>query len=277
MPELPEVETMRRGLLPIVGGVVTSFHRLPCQRRPIEIVPEPAKISRALRGKRVTAIERKGKRVIVRVENDHRLVFEPRMTGLVLLDDPPSTAHRRARLVLSGVADSQLVYWDRRGLGSIRLLDPDQFETVLGPPRLGPDALEVTAAELAESLAESRRAVKVALLDQRVLAGVGNLYASELLHRARIHPACVCRDITRGQWKKIHAAMVDVLVEAIRHEGSTLSDGTYRTAMNNPGNYQNEHRVYDREDMPCRTCKQSVRRIVQAQRSSFFCPRCQVI
>jgi formamidopyrimidine-DNA glycosylase len=71
--------------------------------------------------------------------------------------------------------------------------------------------------------------------------------------------------------------MVDVLVEAIRHEGSTLSDGTYRTAMNNPGNYQNEHRVYDREDMPCRTCKQPVRRIVQAQRSSFFCPRCQVI
>jgi formamidopyrimidine-DNA glycosylase len=276
VPELPEVETMRRGILPIVGGVVTAFHRLPCERRPIAIVPEPAVISRALRGKQVTAIERKGKRVIVRIGNDQRLVFEPRMTGLVLLDDPPSAAHCRARLMLSGVADSQLVYWDRRGLGSIRLLNPTEFEAALGPPRLGPDALEVTAGQLAEKLTASRRAIKVALLDQRVLAGVGNLYASELLHRARVHPARPCCELTRMQWKRIHAAMVEVLLEAIRHEGSTLSDGTYRTAMNNPGNYQNEHRVYDCEGETCRTCgKQPIRRIVQAQRCSFYCPSCQ--
>lgn len=275
MPELPEVETMRRGILPIVGGVVAAFHRLPCQRRPIKISPTPATISRTLRGQTVVAIERRGKRVAVRFTSDHRLVFEPRMTGLVLLDDPPSKAHCRARLILTDVHDSELVYWDRRGLGSIRLFTADDYATVLGPPNLGPDALATSSEELHLSLQASRRAVKVALLDQRVLAGVGNLYASEILHRAGVHPETSCNVLTMKQWERIHSELVEVLQEAIRYEGSTLSDGTYRTALNDTGRYQNEHRVYDREGELCPTCGQeSIERIVQAQRSTFFCPKC---
>lgn len=276
MPELPEVETMRRGLLPIVGGMVRGFHRLPCQRRPIEITPTPAKVSARLRGKTVVAIERRGKRVAVRFSNDHRLVFEPRMTGLVLLDQPPSREHCRARLLLSDVEDSQLTYWDRRGLGSIRLMTAEQYESVLGPPHLGIDALQISVTQLMSQLERSRRAIKVALLDQRAIAGVGNLYASELLHRAKVHPATPCDSLSKRQWQAVHASLLDVLEEAIRYEGSTLSDGTYRTALNDSGRYQNEHRVYDREGEPCPDCKvQSIQRIVQAQRSTFFCPRCQ--
>lgn len=276
MPELPEVETMRRGILPIVGGTVAAFHRLPCQRRPIAIAPRPSSISRTLRGRTVTAIERRGKRVAVCFDTGHRLVFEPRMTGLVLLDDPPSKAHCRARLILDGVDDSELVYWDRRGLGSIRLLTADEYATVLGPPNLGPDALATSAGEIQSRLGASKRAIKVALLDQRVLAGVGNLYASELLHRASVHPESPCDKLSAKQWRKIHATLVEVLEEAILYEGSTLSDGTYRTALNDEGRYQNEHRVYDREGELCPTCRQdSIQRIVQAQRSTFFCPTCQ--
>jgi formamidopyrimidine-DNA glycosylase len=275
MPELPEVETMRRGILPIVGGTVVGFHRLPCLRRPIAISPTPAKIARTLLGQTIKAIERRGKRVIVRSESDHRLIFEPRMTGLVLLEDPPSTEHCRARLLLEGAAAAELVFWDRRGLGSIRMLDAEQFEVVLGPPNLGPDALVITAAQLQSALADSRRAVKVALLDQKVLAGVGNLYASELLHRSAIHPESTCLSLTRKQWGKLHTAMVEILEDAILHEGSTLSDGTYRTALNNSGQYQNAHQVYDREGKACYECGTAIQRIVQSQRSTFFCPRCQ--
>jgi len=129
---------------------------------------------------------------------------------------------------------------------------------------------------LRDRLKASRRAIKVALLDQRALAGVGNLYASEILHLCGIHPAHRCDRLTRGDWQAIVATMHDVLATAIRYEGSTLADGTYRNALNQAGGYQNHHRVYDRADEACLRCKAGrVVRIVQAQRSTFYCPTCQ--
>ena len=121
----------------------------------------------------------------------------------------------------------------------------------------------------------ARAGRKVALLDQAAIAGVGNLYASELLHVAHVHPQRRCDQLTKAQWERIHAAMVDVLEAAIRYEGSTLSDGTYRNALNKAGGYQNEHRVYDKANQPCPICQAEIARIIQAQRSTFFCPRCQ--
>ena len=122
----------------------------------------------------------------------------------------------------------------------------------------------------------SRRAIKVALLDQKVVAGVGNLYASELLHLAAVHPAKRCSQLSRMDWERVHQQMQHVLGEAIKYEGSTLSDGTYRNALNKEGGYQNHHRVYDREGATCPSCRQEeIVRIVQAQRSTFFCPQCQ--
>src|SRR4029453_12398022 len=118
----------------------------------------------------------------------------------------------------------------------------------------GPDALSVRADELRERLGRSRRAIKVALLDQRALAGVGNLYASEILHRAKVHPATRCEQLKPAQWQLIHTFLGEVLQEAIRHEGSTLSDGTYRNALNQSGGYQNHHRVYDRAGERCSSC-----------------------
>jgi formamidopyrimidine-DNA glycosylase len=131
---------------------------------------------------------------------------------------------------------------------------------------------------LRDRLAASRRAIKVALLDQRTVAGIGNLYASEILHLAGIHPARPCQRLKPGDWQALSAAVVDVLSEAIRYEGSTLSDGTYRNAQNEAGGYQNHHRVYDRAGESCPGCRKAkVVRIVQAQRSTFFCPVCQPV
>ncbi len=276
MPELPEVETMRRGIAAVLGSKIGEVERFAPDYQPITIAPAWPTFRRRLRGKRIIGLARAGKRVVLELSGDDRLVIEPRMTGLVLVTDPPNMAHLRLRLTLREGPVAHLMYWDRRGLGTVRLMTVEEFEERLGPGQLGPDALEITSSVLRERFCASRRAIKVALLDQRAVAGIGNLYASEILHMATIHPARRCDQITRDQWERIHIAMFKILHEAILYEGSTLSDGTYRNALNQSGGYQNEHRVYDRADKKCRTCGEAeIVRIVQAQRSTFFCPACQ--
>lgn len=276
MPELPEVETMRRGIAPIVGGRVVDIERPRCRKKPIAIEPSFAALRRRCVDQAIVATGRAGKRVVVVLESDDRLIFEPRMTGLVLLSDPPNEEHLRLRFALTGGGPSQLLYWDRRGLGSVRLVSGDEYAARYGLARLGPDALAITADELRQRLARSRRAIKVALLDQAAVAGIGNLYASEILHAAGIHPARRCASLRREQWQSIHRSLIEILEQAIHYEGSTLADGTYRNALNQSGGYQNCHRVYDKADQVCRRCnRHTIVRIVQAQRSTFFCPGCQ--
>jgi formamidopyrimidine-DNA glycosylase len=156
------------------------------------------------------------------------------------------------------------------------LLSPDEYEAAYGLDTLGPDALVMTAELYRERLGNSQRAVKVGLLDQKAVAGIGNLYASEILHLAGVGPQRTCRSLKLKQWEAIAAAALEVLKTAIRYEGSTLSDGTYRNALNKSGGYQNEHRVYAKAGHPCPRClSATIERIVQAQRSTFHCPRCQ--
>lgn len=275
MPELPEVETMRRGVLSIVGSRIEAAERPPCRRRPILLRPRIDAFNRRTRGRRISGIDRRGKRVMLRLDDAQTIVIEPRMTGLVLLSDPPTREHLRFRLRLRGGPEPDLWFWDRRGLGTVRLLDADEVVTAVDA-RLGIDALQITAESLRQRLRASRRTIKVALLDQQAVAGIGNLYASEILFVAGIDPRTRCDRLSGPQWSRIAAATLEVLHEAIAHEGSTLSDGTYRNALNDPGSYQNYHRVYDRAGRACGRCSTAaIRRIVQAQRSTFFCPGCQ--
>ncbi len=276
MPELPEVETMRRGILQVQGARITDVQQLTGTHKPITIEPKPAVFRRRAKGQTILEVGRVGKRVVLLLSNGDQIVLEPRMTGLVLLADPPNVEHLRLRIDLEQCPVKHLWFWDRRGLGCVYLLNPDEFGERLGPDRLGPDALKLDPERMRERLGASRREIKVALLDQRALAGVGNLYASELLHVAGVHPQKRCDRITRPQWERIHQAMEEVLLDAIEHEGSTLSDGTYRNALNQSGGYQNLHRVYDRAGELCPSCEAAiVKRIVQCQRSTFFCPHCQ--
>lgn len=275
MPELPEVETMRRGLLPIVGRKIKSLSTPPCPYRPISIKPDIVEIGRRLEGALVLNIGRFGKRVVIETA-DWALVLQPKMTGLTTLTDPPDPDHVRLEIVMQGNPKVRVQFWDRRGLGTVELLARQELEQKIVEGRLGPDALVISPTEFHKQLSTTARAIKVALLDQRILAGVGNLYASEILHLARIHPATPARKLTRRQSSLLHKVMLLILNKAIIYEGSTLSDGTYRNSLNAAGSYQNEHRVYDREGQLCRTCgKTTIERIVQSQRSTFFCPRCQ--
>jgi formamidopyrimidine-DNA glycosylase len=278
MPELPEVETMRRGVEPVIGATIAAFERVACPRKPIAITPSLAAFRRRVEGARIARTGRAGKRVVLWLDRGDAIVFEPRMTGLLLLDDPPDPLYNRVRFQLKAGrgGPKQLLYWDRRGLGNVRLLTAEQYEQAFGLATLGPDALEMTAEHYRERLGASQRAIKVALLDQRAVAGIGNLYASEILHLAGVRPDRPCRGLKPAQWKAIAAAALEVLHTAIRYEGSTLSDGTYRNALNKSGGYQNEHRVYAKAGSPCPRCRTSpIERIVQAQRSTFYCRRCQ--
>jgi len=267
---------MRRGVLGIVGSRIADVRRARCRRKPILIEPRIERFRRLAVGATVSDVGRIGKRVVVHLDGGLAIVFEPRMTGLVLLAAPPTAEHLRLRIGLAEGPIDELFYWDRRGLGSVRLLSAAELSELYGNGSLGPDALQITAADLVERLGGSRRAIKVALLDQRAIAGIGNLYDAEILHRARIHPARPCHRLHDDDWRRIQRAVQKVLTDAIRYEGSTLSDGTYRNALNRSGGYQNHHRVYDREGLRCVICRTAeIQRIVQAQRATFFCPQCQ--
>lgn len=276
MPELPEVETMRRGLLPVVGATLADVDFVKTRFKSILVTPRTDHFRRKAKGQCIVNMGRVGKRLLIHLANEHAIVIEPRMTGLVLLGKPPDQDHLRVGFRLEHGPVETLWFWDRRGLGTVRLMSPLEQIERLGPDKLGPDALLVTSEQLQARMATSRRPIKVALLDQKLIAGVGNLYASELLHVARVHPEKRCDRISKKQWLAIRSAMVQVLRDAIQHEGSTLSDGTYRNALNVEGGYQNCHRVYNREGEQCPRCRDSrIQRIVQAQRSTFFCSKCQ--
>jgi formamidopyrimidine-DNA glycosylase len=284
---------MRRCVAAAAGSLISGVRRPPSKCQPITIRPPLELFRRQVVGRRIGAVGRIGKRIVLELDSGDRVVIEPRMTGLVLLADPPDREHLRIVLELSAgdkgtgtffgrggrkmsPSPRRLLFWDQRGLGVVQLFSAAEFAARYGPKRWGPDALAVSAAALRERLGPSRRPIKVALLDQQALAGIGNLYASEILHAAAVHPAEPCCGLRPRQWSRLHAEMRRVLQAAIRHQGSTLRDGTYRIARNKPGNYQLCHRVYQRTGQPCLRCgRAKIERIVQAQRSTFFCPRCQ--
>lgn len=274
MPELPEVETMRRGILEIEGEPIEAIRNPRCKKRPIQIQPGISTLNRQLKGKTVQQVDRWGKRLIL-VIGKKRLVFEPRMTGLITLSDPPTNEHLRVRVSFKSLG-RDLLFWDQRGLGTVTLYSDDEFEQRFGNGVLGPDALSITEEQLRTNLNSRSLEIKVGLLDQKAVAGIGNIYASEILFLAGVHPQAKCSKLSRKQWRTIFDKTGLVLNNAIQYEGSSLGDGTYRTKLNEPGRYQHHHAVYDREGERCLFCNQRrIKRIVQAQRSTYFCTSCQ--
>lgn len=277
MPELPEVETMVRGVRPdCVDRTVVSVEFPPIQKRPISVRPSRPQLTRSVTGKTVTSVSRLAKRILLQLENDFTVVIEPRMTGLLLVSSPPTREHRRMVWHFAPQRNraSTLEFWDRRGLGTVTLMTAENLAQLVA--QFGPDALTIEESRLYSLLHPVHRPIKIALLDQHLIAGIGNLYASEILHRSGVSPLRKASSLTRSRVSLIAAATREILSEAIRYEGSTLNDGTYRNALNQDGSYQNHHRVYQRAGDACPDCGLgTIRRIVQAQRATFYCPKCQ--
>lgn len=266
---------MRRGILSACRCRIIEVHRPACKKKPLTVRPGWAALRRRAQGQTIRSVGRVGKRLLIHLESD-TIVIEPRMSGLVLTEEPPTREHLRLELRLQGGDCDQIRFWDQRGLGTISLFSNRELQDYLQSGKIGPDALDISPEQLKQNLSHRNIAIKVGLLNQGAVAGVGNIYASELLHRAKVHPEKSCKEISPSKWNSIHQFMLEVLHEAIKSEGSTLSDGTYRTSLNQAGDFQNRFRVYDRENETCIRCKKGrIRRIVQAQRSTYYCPSCQ--
>jgi formamidopyrimidine-DNA glycosylase len=271
MPELPEVETVRARLAPVLEGrrldrVVILDHRLVMPEEPLAVAAE-------LEGERIAEVGRRGKYLVVRFESGRALLIHLRMTGTVLhahngLEDDP---YRRAVVTLDDGSD--VVYRDVRRFGTWRLLEPEEVEPYLAR-RLGKEPLgRFSNRDLAARLDGRRIAVKGALLDQRTVAGLGNIYADEALWYARVHPLRPAGSLTDDEIRRVHRGVRRALAAGIDRQGSTLRD--YRLPDGSSGSMQDEFRVYGREGEPCERCGTPIAKTRVAGRGTSYCPHCQ--
>ncbi len=285
MPELPEVETVRRGLLPVMEGRVI---RLATVNRPDLRWPFPPDMAARLTGARVLALRRRSKYILADLSTDETLLIHLGMSGRMLIsgaqvgdfhrDHPAPAKHDHVVLDLEGGA--RVTFNDARRFGAMDLFrrgsgdaaDIHPLLAALGPEPLG-NAFDETY--LAARLKGRNTPIKSALLDQRIIAGLGNIYVCETLFRARISPLTRAGALSARRVGSLVPLIREVLTEAIEAGGSSLRD--YRQADGELGYFQHRFHVYDREGEPCPTpgCSKSIMRVVQSGRSSFYCPRCQ--
>jgi formamidopyrimidine-DNA glycosylase len=269
MPELPEVESVRRAIAPALEGRRLEHVEITDVRltRPEDTLQVAAELT----GERVDRVDRRGKYLIVRFASGRALLIHLRMTGS-LLRDPAAVTHVRAVLRLDD--GSEVGYRDVRRFGTWLLLEPGELEPYLDD-RLGEEPLVAafTAKGLGERLAGRRTSLKAALLDQRTLAGLGNIYVDEALWHARLNPLRSAGSLERNELRRLHTAVRKALELGIARQGSTLSD--YRLPDGSSGGMQKEFRAYGRTGEPCDRCGTPLEKTRVAGRGTWFCPRCQ--
>jgi formamidopyrimidine-DNA glycosylase len=272
MPELPEVETVRADIAPVLEGaqIVEAAIGDPRLVRPFA----PEIVAAELVGERVGRVERRGKYLIVRFESGRVLLIHLRMTGSLrhgrsgsLADDP----HRRALLTLDSGED--VAYRDVRRFGTWELLEPDELQGYLAA-RLGPEPLgAISAAKVGQRLAGRRAPLKAALLDQRTLAGLGNIYVDEALWYARLNPLRPAGGLEVDELQRLHRGIRKALRLGIERQGASLRD--YARPDGESGSMQDEFRVYGRDGEPCERCGTPIAKTRVGGRGTHFCPRCQ--
>jgi formamidopyrimidine-DNA glycosylase len=266
MPELPEVETIARGLDKRVAGDVIESVWIGSKPEPLK---SPAKeIAKVLEGARISKVKRVGKHIVVDLAKSGQWVVHLGMTGQMLVATPESELAKHTHLVAKLSSGRELRFVDPRRFGRLSVHKPENAFAARGGEPLG-----VSEEEFIDLFKGRKTPIKSALLNQRLLSGVGNIYADEALFRAGIRPRRRANTVTRDQLRKLYKAMREVLEEAIRAGGSSVSD--YVDADGEQGFFQLQHRVYMRTGEPCFTCKTPIKRVVIAGRSSHYCPRCQ--
>lgn len=273
MPELPEAETLVRGLRPVLEG--RTIRRVRVHHGDVLRV-SPSRFRAAVRERTITAVGRRAKNVLLHLSGDGILVVNLGMTGwLAPLGiperNPPRPTHPALTFELEG--GGRLVFDDVRRFGAVECLEGSEWARRDGA--FGPEPLDdgFTVDRLARDLARSRSPIRNWLLDQRRVAGVGNIYASEALFRAGVHPARPARELSRSDAGALRDAIRHVLGAAVAAGGTTIRD--YKNAEGGRGAYVDRLQVYGREGLPCFRCKTRVVRLVFGNRSAFLCPRCQ--
>jgi len=279
MPELPEVETVLRRISPIlIGGVVREIiHLSPSLRYPIQ-----SDFSTRLVGQGVHSVTRQGKYIFIHLNNSNILLVHLGMSGMFEMIDTPSHEKRKHDHLIARLDKGAfLVFHDPRRFGDLRIFegkdDPDYIKYTRN---LGIDALDpaLTPEIWIQKASKSRVPIKNFLLDQSIVAGIGNIYACEALYQASISPIRSAQQVTKLEWDALHTAILDVLQRALISGGSTLRD--FRDQQGNGGYFQHDFHVYDRAGELCRHCSPAqdavIIRIIQSGRSSFYCPHHQL-
>ena len=274
MPELPEVETIARGLAKRVRGDVVESVWIGKRRQPLK--SRPAEIVRVLEGSRIAAVRRVGKHIVFDLEGARdgspaerreQWIVHLGMTGRVLVAGAGDEVARHTHAIVRLRSGRELRYVDPRMFGKLSVVRGEGFAAA------GHEPLEVEFAGFATLFRGRKTPIKSALLNQKLLSGIGNIYADESLARAGVRPRRRAARVTQPELRRLYDAMRQVLAEAIAAGGSSVSD--YVDADGERGFFQLEHRVYGREGEPCRVCQTEIRRIVIAGRSSHYCPNCQ--
>jgi formamidopyrimidine-DNA glycosylase len=271
MPELPEVETIRRNLAPHVEGRRLAVEVLDARwTRPLA----PAELANAVNGRTVERLGRRGKYLVWELSDDAFLLQHLRMTGTLLIDPPAAPAHTRAWLDLG---EHRLAYVDPRRFGTGQLALGEDARDAFFAARLGLEPFDpaFTAAHLHALARASRAPIKAFLLDQKRIAGVGNIYADEALHRARLHPLRPADRLTRPQAAALRDAVIASLQAGIAAKGASIDD--FRDPYGVKGAFQDEFLVHLREGEPCLTCGTRVRKLRAAGRGTYVCERCQPV
>jgi formamidopyrimidine-DNA glycosylase len=267
MPELPEVETTIRGLAPVLDGrrLAKVEARRPDLRRAL-----PVDLGQRLTGARVTGLRRRGKYGLIDTDRGDTLVFHLGMSGRWRVD--PSEIDKHDHFILETDEGRRVALNDPRRFGSLDLVRTDALGEWPAFKALGPEPFDLDAGDLKRRLAGRKAAIKLLLLDQRIIAGLGNIYVCEALYRAGIHPKRAGGSVSLAKLKQLVPAIREVLAEAIAAGGSTLRD--FASPDGELGYFSKAFAVYDRAGLPCERGG-TVRRIVQGGRSTFYCPRCQ--
>jgi formamidopyrimidine-DNA glycosylase len=276
MPELPEVEIVRRGLDPVMTGHI--IRQVDLWRSHLR-TPIPASFKETLRAQKVVQTSRRGKYILVFLENGKGFALHLGMSGRIQIN-PPDTKYERAKHDHIGLKmddGTEIIFNDARRFGMVFLLNRDTWEQESSFAGMGPEPLgnKFNGEILAEKLKGKKTPIKTALLDQRIVAGVGNIYACEALFESGLSPVTIAGTLTKNECEKLAAAIRNVLTKAIKEGGSSLRD--YRNTKGELGYFQHHFSVYDREGKPCPGCTCNllktggVQRIVQAGRSTFFC------
>ncbi len=271
MPELPEVETIRRDLDPrVCGRTITAVRIAPDAPRLVQRA-SPADFARRLVGRRIEAIDRRGKYLLFRLSGGLHLVVHLRMTGALLHRDAHAAADRYVRAVLALDDGTELRFADLRKLGTLRLVEhPGDAVGKLGPEPL---SARFTAARLRQAIGKRRAPIKAVLMDQRALAGLGNIYADEALFAARIHPLRRADTLSEAEHRRLHRSIRRVLRQALDNRGASFRD--YIDGGGREGSHQFHVKVFRRTGKPCYLCGAMIERIKLSGRSTHFCPRCQ--
>ncbi|MDQ6932849.1 MAG: bifunctional DNA-formamidopyrimidine glycosylase/DNA-(apurinic or apyrimidinic site) lyase [Candidatus Eremiobacteraeota bacterium] len=270
MPELPEVETIARGLAHALSGQRIAAVKISLPK--VAVASGNRAFARELTGERITGVHRRGKFIVVSLLSGRSLVVHLRMTGRLILG-PPGTqvVHPHTHVSLRLGDGSWVRFADARQFGRMRLVEPEEpWASQLGDEPLSED---FTPERFIGILAGRRAPVKVVLLDQRRVAGIGNIYACEALWKARIRPSTPANALTKPAIRRLHQALAEILHRAIEMGGSSVDD--YVDAQGLQGSFQNALSVYGREGKPCRRCGRQVVRTVIAQRGTWWCRTCQ--